>query len=98
MSKANHTENDSEQYSSALEFPCDFVIKVMGKTHSDFEANVLAIIKKHYPNLRADEFHNRPSKDNNYMSISVTVHAESKQQLDTLYQALSNEPTVLVAL
>lgn len=89
---------DDEDYSSPLEFPCDFMIKVMGKTDSDFEANVLAIVRKHFPKIRADEFRNRLSKDSNYMAISVTVHAKSKEQLDALYQDLSNERTILMAL
>lgn len=91
-------QQDDNVYSSPMEFPCDFMIKVMGKADSEFEANVLAIIKKHFPKIRADEFHNRPSKDHNYLAISVTVPAQSKEQLDALYQDLSNEPTILMAL
>jgi hypothetical protein len=92
------TDKHDEQFSSPIDFPCEFMIKVMGKTDSDFEANVLTIVKKHFPKIRADEFRNRPSKDNNYTAISVTVHAKSKEQLDALYQDLTNEPTILMAL
>ena len=86
------------EYSSPLEFPCDFIIKVMGKTDSAFEDNVISIIKKHYPDTSDDQISKRPSKDNNYLAITAKVYAESKEQLDALYQDLSNEPTILMAL
>lgn len=91
-------EDTDEDFSSPLEFPCDFIIKVMGKKNDAFEAQVLGIVKQHFPKIKATEFKHRPSKDGNYLAISVTVPAESKAQLDALYQDLSNEPTILMAL
>lgn len=96
-SHTNGTAANGE-YSSPLEFPCDFIIKVMGKTDSAFEKNVVAIIKKHYPDTKDTQISKRPSKDNNYLAITATVYAESKEQLDALYKDLSNEPTILMAL
>ena len=90
--------NATEEHASLIEFPCDFIIKVMGKSDSDFEKNVKAIINKHYPTITDDDYKQRPSKDNNYIALTVTVYAETKAQLDTLYQDLSNEPTILMAL
>ncbi len=89
---------EEHEHSSPLDFPCDFVIKTMGKSDSAFEANTLAIIRKHFPTIRADQFTSRPSKNKKYLSISVAVHAQSKDQLDALYHDLSKEPTILMAL
>ena len=96
--KTNGKGKPETEYSSPIEFPCDFIIKVMGKSDADFESNVRKLIKKHFPNIEEGQFSLRPSKDNNYLAISVVVYAESKEQLDALYQDLSNEPTILMAL
>lgn len=89
---------DTKEFSSPLEFPCDFIVKVMGKSDSDFEKQVTAIFKKHYPELADDAISQRPSKDHNYLAITVKIYAESKEQLDALYLDLSKEPTILMAL
>lgn len=86
------------EYSSPLKFPCDFIIKVMGESTPEFETRVLAIVQQHFPQVDAAQFTKRPSKDNNYIALTVTVYAESKAQLDACYQDLSSEPMVLMAL
>lgn len=93
--KLNGKANETETH---LTFPCQFTIKVMGKTDSDFEKNVTQILKKHFPEIKAEQFSQRPSKDNNYLALSITINAESKAQLDALYQDLSAEPSILMAL
>lgn len=96
--KNGTNSTETTEFSSPLEFPCDFFVKVMGKTNSNFEKHVMSIFKKHYPKLPDDAVSKRPSKDHNYLAITVKIYAESKQQLDLLYQDLSNEPSVLMAL
>ena len=81
-----------------LEFPCDFPIKVMGKNHVDFEITVMAILNKHVPNLAEGAFQSRPSSGGKYISITVTIQAESKDQLDNIYRELSGHELVLMAL
>lgn len=83
---------------SILSFPCDFTIKVMGKNNPLFKNIVTFILKNHYPKITDGAFSKRSSKDDNYLSISITVYATSKEQLDALYQELSNEPLILMAL
>jgi putative lipoic acid-binding regulatory protein len=93
MSKPNgHAEE------SIIQFPCDFTIKVMGKTNSDFEKIVIATVQEHFPETSAAGIQKKLSKDNNYLSLSITVYAESKPQLDSLYKALSSNPLVLMVL
>lgn len=89
----SHTHGDS-----LLTFPCDFTIKVFGHKTDAFESAVLTIIHQHAPNLADRAIHMRPSKNGNYLSLSITVHVESKQQLDTIYQALSSSPHIIMAL
>lgn len=81
-----------------LKFPCEFPIKVMGKTGINFEGKVVAIIRKHVPDLGEGAIKSRFSKDGNYQSITITINAQSKAQLDAIYQDLKKEKEVLVSL
>ena len=81
-----------------LTFPCDITIKVIGLASSEFENEVASIINKHLPNLPKQAIQERPSKNHKYKALSITVHAESKAQLDLIYQDLTASPFVLMAL
>jgi putative lipoic acid-binding regulatory protein len=83
---------------SLIKFPCEFTIKIFGNASDEFEINVLSIIRKHLPELREDAIRIRPSQDKKYMAMSVTIYTTSKEQLDTLYRALSSSPHVLMVL
>lgn len=83
---------------SLIEFPCDFTLKIMGKNNTHFKKNVLAIIHDFFKETDEKNVSERLSKDSNYLSLSVTVFAENKTQLDTVYQALSECDDVLMTL
>jgi putative lipoic acid-binding regulatory protein len=40
----------------------------------------------------------RPSKAGNYLSVTLTIHATSREQLDNMYRAFTSHPMVKVAL
>ena len=95
------TDQQTEQVerTTAMEFPCDFVIKMMGKNNVEFIEKAHEIIFKHFPEQKNNiSFKKVPSKDNNYLAISAKVKAENKQQMDNCYHALTGEPLVLIAL
>jgi len=81
-----------------LEFPCHFPIKVMGRAGSEFDLIVVEIVRRHAPDFDEAAVTSRPSKDGNYIAITILVEASSKQQLDAIYQDLSGHPHVLMAL
>lgn len=81
-----------------LEFPCQFPIKAMGKSNVELELLVIEIVRRHAPNLSENAVKSRPSKDGNYISVTVVVEATSKQQLDAIYRDLTSHPHVLMAL
>lgn len=81
-----------------LTFPCDFTIKVFGTKSDSFEATVKDIIKKHVAQFSEDNIQKRPSENAKYIALSITIRAESKAQLDSIYQDLSSCPQVLMAL
>ena len=91
-------KSNEAEHSSPIEFPCDFTIKIMGKQNDSFNANTHALILKHFPETKATQFTSRPSKDNNYLAITVTVYAQNKAELDALYTDLSKATDVIMAL
>lgn len=82
----------------ALQFPTQFPIKIIGYNHSDLLTEVLAVINSQFPEITMAELVTRHSKDQKYISITVTVTALSQQQLDEIYQRLSVNDKILMAL
>ncbi|BBO22208.1 MAG: hypothetical protein AMXMBFR31_04670 [Candidatus Desulfobacillus denitrificans] len=83
---------------SLLRFPCDFPIKIMGQRQDGFAQAVLDVVLRHAPDFDAAGMEMRPSAKGNYMSLTCTIRAISRSQLDALYQELSGHPLVKVVL
>lgn len=83
---------------SVMEFPCAFPIKAMGRSGADFEALVSEIVFRHARLHRDHEVRARESGAGNFVSVTITVLAESREQLDRIYQDLTDCEQVLVAL
>lgn len=81
-----------------LTFPTDFPIKIMGEKHDDFVKTIIAIIRTHISDFDASAIELRASSGGKYISLTCTVHATSKAQLDDIYRALTAHPMVKVAL
>lgn len=81
-----------------LAFPCLFPIKAMGRVDVQLELVVTEIVYRHSPETDTQTLTSRPSKDGNYLAVTITVTATSKPQLDAIYQDLTDHPLVLVAL
>ena len=89
---------DVENPETLLKFPTEFPIKAMGKREDGFAQAVLEIVLKHAPDFDAKTLEMRPSKNGNYLSVTATINATSKAQLDDIYRALTAHPAVLMAL
>ena len=83
---------------SLLKFPCDFPIKVMGQRQDGFAQAVLEMVLRHAPDFDAAAMAMRPSAKGNYISLTCTIRAVSREQLDALYRELSAHPFVKVVL
>ena len=81
-----------------LQFPCAFPIKAVGKAGENFEERVVAIVRRHAPELRETAVVSRPSKGVRFTAVTVHVMAESQAQLDAIYGELSTSPEVIMAL
>jgi len=83
---------------SLIEYPSDFPIKIMGPMHETFSDVIVDVVKQHDPEFHAGRLETRPSSKGNYLSLTATVRATSREQLDNLYRALSSHPMVKVVL
>ncbi|HJV92335.1 MAG TPA: DUF493 domain-containing protein [Azonexus sp.] len=81
-----------------LEFPCDFPLKIMGKAEDELAQVVLEIVTLHAPDFDGTTMEMRASSGGNYVSLTCTVVARSKPQLDALYTDLSGHPLIKVVL
>jgi len=81
-----------------FEFPCEFPLKVMGRQQEDFENHVMRIVGHHVESSEILHCKCRPSNNGNFVSVTVTIQAQSKQQLDNLYLELNASAAVLMTL
>jgi len=88
----------SSDQTTLLEFPCRFPIKAMGRAHPTLTEHVVSLVGRHAPGITADDVQTRPSSRGNYIAITITVTATSREQLDAIYMDLSADENILMAL
>jgi len=89
---------NTETPETLLQFPCDFPIKAFGHSRSDFDGLIAEIVRRHAPNLTEGSVTSRPSQGGKFTAVTVTIRAESKAQLDAIYQDLTRCTEVIMAL
>ncbi len=87
-----------QQPQSLLTFPCIFPIKVMGRREDGFAQMVAEVVRRHAPDFHPETIEMRMSKNGRYLSLTVTLNARSREQLDALYSELSKHPMVVMVL
>lgn len=88
----------SETKDELFEFPCRFPVKVMGEWHEALQAQVIDVVRVHAPDLDEVDVVVRESSSGKYLSLTVTVNAVSRAQLDEIYLALTSHPLVKIVL
>jgi putative lipoic acid-binding regulatory protein len=81
---------------SLLSFPCDLPIKVLGRNHPAFREAAIAIVRAHYG--AEHTVAEQPSRQGAYLSLTITVRAQSREQIDAVYRDLVGEPQILLVL
>lgn len=81
-----------------LEFPCAFPLKIMGLAQNNLAQEVLTVIHQYAPDYDGKTMEMRASSSGKYVSLTCTINAHSKTQLDDLYRALTRHPLVKVVL
>lgn len=88
----------TDQPEPLIEYPILFPLKVIGLDEDDFEPFVVEIVRRHVPELVEENIISRLSNGNKYRSVSFEFIAESRAQMDALYQELSSHKRVLMIL
>lgn len=88
----------TEPTESLIEYPSDFPIKIMGAMQDQFAQTMVELVTLHDPEFHSGKMEMRPSSGGNYLSLTVTIRATSREQLDNLYRALSSHPMVKFVL
>ena len=83
---------------SLIEYPSAFPIKVMGTNVDGFTDAIVAIAMQFDETFDAALVQSRPSKAGNYLGLTITVTATSRERLDDLYRSLSSHPMVRYVL
>lgn len=81
-----------------LQFPCSFPIKMMGRADAAFSDTAVGLVERHVGKVAADAIQTSESRNGNFLSVTVTIEAKSQEQLDNIYNDLSNHKDILVAL
>ena len=83
---------------SLIEYPSAFPIKVMGPHAEGFVDAIVDVARRFDPEFDSATVETRPSKGGNYLGITITVTATSREQLDELYRTLTTHPIVKIVL
>ena len=70
----------------------------MGARVDGFAETISQRVRSHDPSFDPASIEMRPSRNGNYLGLTVTVTAQSREQLDTIYRALTSHPMVKVVL
>ena len=82
----------------AIEFPCDYPIKIVGDDRVDFEATVVEVTQRHAPEVTQEHVSVRASRRGNYASVTIVIRATGEPQLKRLHEDLKRHPGVRLVL
>ena len=71
---------------------------MMGRVSDNFQVTAVGLVEKHFGKITDDAIAVAPSRNGNFVSVTVTIIAESQEQLDNIYQDLTDHEDILVAL
>ncbi len=81
-----------------LTFPCEFPIKLIARGEVDLETIARTIVQQEaiHPNDARSSL--TRSRHGRYQSVTVTIQAEERAELDRLYGAFTREKAILIVL
>ena len=71
-----------------IEFPCDYPIKVLGRSHDDLQSVIFEVFERHAPGFDQTTLTIRPSSKGTFTALTLTITATGRDQLDALHQDL----------
>lgn len=88
----------SQQNPPKIEYPCEYPIKVMGYAGDDFEAVVLEVMRRHAGDIDDSQVKQRNSGKGTFVSITVTIIATGKEQIELIFADLKATGRVKMVL
>ena len=83
---------------SLIEYPCDFPLKIFGEAKPGFAQAIAVVVQVHARDFDAASIEMRGSSNAKYISLTCTIRATSREQLDNLYRDLTSHPMVKMVL
>ena len=80
------------------EFPCCFLVKVIGRADAEFAERVLAVIRISHPPEQDLSFGLRETASGRHVSITAEPHLASAQEVLVLYERLRAVEGVVMLL
>lgn len=81
-----------------LEFPVDFPLKIMGRRVDGFAQTMATLVAEHVPDFDPSTIELRASSKGTYLSVTVVVRVETREQLEALYRSIAVHPMVSIVL
>ena len=91
-------DRTTDRLADLLQFPTDFPIKIMGRRVDTFVAEIAMVVRRHAPDFDVATIEMRSSSKGNYLGLTATIRATSREQLDALYRELTAHPLVKIVL
>ena len=95
---SDEPEKKDDAPEELLKFPTDYPIKVVGRPSPEFRARIHAIMIQHVPDVETDRISERLSENGNFLSISYTIVARSREQVIALAKDLTSAEGVLMVI
>jgi len=87
-----------EENDAKLEFPCDFGIKAMGVTHSEFDSIVVSIVRRHVEDIKEGAVTSKQSANGKFTSVTVDFYVTSREQLEAIHRDLISHDAIKYVL
>jgi putative lipoic acid-binding regulatory protein len=90
--------NPAEQEPPRIEFPCLYPIKIIGYATEVFQREAVATVERHTGTITPDLIKVQDSRSRNYLSVTVTIAATGKDQLENIFEDLKKLPDLKMVL
>ncbi|MDA1369412.1 MAG: DUF493 domain-containing protein [Proteobacteria bacterium] len=95
---SNGSESEESIAAPKIEFPCLYPIKIIGKAGDEFQSRVIEVVEKHTGKISEKLIRVQASRQNNYLSITVTIAATGEDQLRGIFLDLKEIENVKMVL
>ena len=79
-------------------FPCAYPIKVLGRAGSTFQPAVMSVFNQYAAGFSEQDVLVKDSSNGTFQSITITIEAQSEEQLRQIHQDLMDTGLVSMVL